>query len=232
MQQISSGDRVLIPVVGFVSAALLLTALGLLAAGHYFDQFDSWFRVLAQHKQSPQLTSLFFSVTLFGSTWVLIGLGVVLLAVLALRRKWRTAGFFLITMAGQVTLDQSFKAIFGRERPDALIEYVTPLGSSFPSGHALAAISFYAMVAWLLTRSMRSKLAVSSVWIVFIAFALLIGTSRVYIGIHNASDVLGGFLAGAIWTFSMIIADRFSRSDETNVRDDRPLAPATADDRS
>ena len=134
-------------------------------------------------------------MTLFGSTWVLVGLGAALIAILGLLRRLQTASLFLITMAGQIILDQSFKAIFGRERPEALIEYVTPLGSSFPSGHALASVSFYAIVAWLVTRSMRSRFAAVLVWIGCIAFAIMIGTSRVYIGIHNASDVVGGFLA-------------------------------------
>ncbi|HYJ92339.1 MAG TPA: phosphatase PAP2 family protein [Pyrinomonadaceae bacterium] len=210
MRRILHNDRVLIPVVGFMASATLLTLLGLLATGHYFDEFDSWFRGLAQQQQSPHLTSLFLTVTLFGSTRVLIGLGTILIAIHAMLRKWQTAGFFLITMAGQITLDQSFKAIFGRERPEALIEYVTPLGSSFPSGHALASVSFYAIVAWLVTRSGSSRFLAASVWVGCIAFAFLIGASRVYIGIHNASDVMGGFLAGAIWTASMIAADKLS----------------------
>jgi len=95
----------------------LLTALGLLAKGQYFDEYDAWFRAFAQAHQSPWLTRLFLTVTLFGSTWVLIMLGLLLVSILALLRKWQTAGFFLITMAGQIALDQSFKAIFHRERP-------------------------------------------------------------------------------------------------------------------
>ena len=222
MSKIPPRDKVLIPAVGFLAAAVLLTGLGLLAAGHYFDRFDSLFRVVALREQSPGLTSLFLTVTLFGSTWVLIGLGAIVVSILALRRKWPTAAFFLITMAGQVALDQSFKAIFGRERPEALIEYTKPLGYSFPSGHALASISFYAIVAWLLTRSSGSRVRDAVVWIAFIAFALLIGTSRVYIGIHNASDVLGGFLAGGIWTFSMIIADRLFRAERNEATQTKP----------
>lgn len=217
MSQLPQRDHILIPVVGFLAAAVLLAALGLLATGHYFDEFDSWFRLFAQHRQSPELTWLFLTVTLFGSTWVLIGLGSCIVIALAATRKWPTALFFLITMAGQIALDQSFKAIFGRERPEALIEYVKPIGYSFPSGHALASISFYAILAWMVTRSTASCVVTAAVWIVCVAFAFLIGTSRVYIGIHNASDVMGGFLAGAIWTASMIVADRFARAD----REDR-----------
>lgn len=213
MSQLPQRDHLLIPAVGFLAAAVLLTGLGLLATSHYFDQFDTWFRAVARARQSPQLNSLFLTVTLFGSTWVLIGFGAVLIAAFAVMKKWRTAGFFLITMAGQIVLDQSFKAIFERERPEALIEYVKPLGYSFPSGHALASISFYAILAWLLTRSTRSNVVRATIWIACVALAFLIGVSRVYIGIHNASDVLGGFLAGAIWTASMIIADRFARTE-------------------
>ena len=221
MSRLPQRDLILIPVVGFLAAAVLLTALGLLAKSHYFDEFDTWFRAFAQAHQSPWLTRLFLTVTVFGSTWVLIGLGTVLVLILCFKRKWQTVRFFLITMAGQIILDQSFKAIFQRERPEALIEYVKPFGYSFPSGHALASISFYGILAWLITRSGHSRFLTASVWITCVTFALLIGTSRVYIGIHNASDVLGGFLAGAVWTASMIIADSCARAD----RVDPPPAP-------
>lgn len=97
------------------------------------------------------------------------------------------------------------KLVFRRPRPDVL-RLVEQSGYSFPSGHAMNSMIFYGLAAYLLVRRGRhwSRYLVAG----FVAvLVLLIGLSRIYLGVHYASDVLAGFLIGAGW---LIIAARVS----------------------
>ena len=102
-------------------------------------------------------------------------------------------------------LNEAFKVIFHRERPD-ILRLVEAGGFSFPSGHSMISMSFYGFIAYLFYANMKSrwKYLIISMFSVII---LLIGISRIYLGVHYASDVLAGFSAGLTWLaiFVMLI---------------------------
>lgn len=152
-----------------------------------------------QGLESPGLTSFAKTVTTIGSSKVVIPLVLGTAAVLFVVLKHRKELLLLIGgMLGSTLLNELLKRLYERARPD-IHRIIEETGYSFPSGHSMASFTFYGLLAYLLWRHMPSKR-----WRgVLIAFSVLmivcIGTSRVYLGVHYPSDVLGGYWVSACW---------------------------------
>jgi hypothetical protein len=96
-----------------------------------------------------------------------------------------------------IALSQAIKYVYGRSRPISAIPLITARGFSFPSGHATVSVAlFAALYYWLWNHPGRYRLRVSLAFTV-VVFTLLIGFSRIYLGVHFPSDVLAGFLLGS-----------------------------------
>jgi undecaprenyl-diphosphatase len=127
-------------------------------------------------------------------------------ALLASLRRW-TEGLLLVAGAGGgLMISQGLKRLFERERPDLAYRAVEAVNASFPSGHAmLSAVVFLTLgvLAARFTERRRVKvLAVGAAVLV----SLLVGISRVYLGVHWASDVLAGWCVGAAWAMACWLA--------------------------
>ena len=145
-------------------------------------------------------------ITALGSVTVL-GL-IVLLAVIfmASLKRWTEAVVVLVGAVGGMEISQGLKALFGRERPDLVYRAVEASNPSFPSGHAmLSAVVFLTLGALAARFSERRRikaLALSS----GVLLSVLVGMSRIYLGVHWTSDVLGGWSLGAAWAMACWLA--------------------------
>jgi len=197
--------------VGFVLAALILAALGWLVTGPYKQfpaPFDSTIRYTMRQIQSPMWTSLFLIVTKLGSTIYLTIVGCTAGIIFIILRWFRPLLLLIVTMAGQAGLDRGCKYLFARPRPPAMINYPDVESFSFPSGHAVAALSLYFVIAWSVSTRAESPAIKVAIWISTVVLVFLIGMSRVYIGVHYPTDVLAGFLAALVWTVSVMSIDQ------------------------
>lgn len=186
--------------VGLALAAGFLLVVGTLSTNGTFTDFDLAIRNWVVSVQSPLLTSIFLSATWLGSTVQLFVLGTIVLLIFIWLRQWRLLGLFLLAMLGQITLHLGFKALFAIPRPEPLINnYVIDDSFSFPSGHAIAATSFFGFLALILLQRLKSISPRVSISFLAVAVIFLICFSRIYIGVHRPSDVLAGFVAEAIW---------------------------------
>ena len=156
---------------------------------------DAWAFALADRCRTalPALTPLVYGITFFGSLMFFVPAS--LLAPYWMRRRGygRHALALLLAMGGGWGLNELLKAYFHRPRPTTALLF--QLGWSFPSGHAMMSMAFYGCLAWLLAREYgRWGWATA-----LLLWATLIGLTRVYLHVHNFTDVLAGFAGGLAW---------------------------------
>lgn len=170
---------------------------------------DETIRRCVNQISSPTLTKLMVSISFVGSPLFLVLSGIVVL-VIFLRLRWRRAAvLFVVTMAGEIVLDLTLKAFYGRARPEPFFDYPLPSSYSFPSGHALGSFCFYGILAWLITARLENRAACIVVRVLAVLLILLIGFSRIYLGVHYPSDVGGGYLAALAWVVTVSLGDFF-----------------------
>lgn len=199
---------------GLVAAALALALfvwLGFQVRSGAPTAFDLTGRAGLRSLESPGLSALMWGASVYGAPIRLSPLGL-LAAGVFLYRGWRRGALLVIvTLAGAWVLDTGLKMLFARARPSAFYEYYpAPESYSFPSGHALFAVCFFGGLAVLLTHRMQSRAMQALVWVVALAVILLIGASRVYLGVHYPTDVLGGFAVGVVWVTAVALGDRLA----------------------
>lgn len=163
-----------------------------------FD-FDRTALLFIHSFATPTLDRAMVFVTTLAGAPVLPAVALVVVGLLWWRRQRRAAVFVLLALAGAAALMLSVKALFHRVRPQLWVSPAPETDFGFPSGHAIASVSLlFALVllAWP-TRWRWPSLALGSV------AALLVGFSRLYLGVHYPSDVLAAWAAGVAWTYGL-----------------------------
>jgi membrane-associated phospholipid phosphatase len=153
----------------------------------------------------PGFVTTMKDITNSGSSLAWIGVLTLVGLWLLYRRLYRLAAFLTVTAIGSSLLNEAIKAAVGRTRPVLANPIATATGKSFPSGHTQAALVGYGILVLIflpvLARRWRPVLvAVASIMVV------LIGFSRIALGVHYVSDVVGGIVIGSAWLLAMTAA--------------------------
>lgn len=146
------------------------------------------------------------TVTWLGSLVVLVPLALVVVVLLVQARRRLLALFVTLAVGGAALLNALAKATIGRDRPPPRLRLQHPFGSSFPSGHATQAAATYlalGVVALMVTRSRARR---GGAWAAVVIVCVIVGISRVYLGVHWATDALAGWLLGALWVTGLAVA--------------------------
>ncbi len=138
-------------------------------------------------------------ITAFGGTGPLAFITLAGILYLLLRRRLRTALFLFAAIAGGQLLSSLLKLGFDRPRPDLVPHGTVVYTASFPSGHAMMTAIVYLTLAALLARSESRRRIKTFLLLLAASVTLLVGVSRVYLGVHWPSDVLGGWMVGSAW---------------------------------
>jgi undecaprenyl-diphosphatase len=163
-------------------------------------QFDATLLGWGRAHATPAGYAVFNAISLLGSAAAMTILALGVAFILALQRQWIVLGGWVAAFAGGGLLDQMLKVIIRRPRPPHAAAFLPHPSWSFPSGHAMGSLIGYGMLAYLLVvlwthrRSVRISVVLGA--------ALLIGAvglSRLYLGVHYFSDVIGGYAAGVLW---------------------------------
>jgi undecaprenyl-diphosphatase len=164
--------------------------------------------VYAGHR--PTLVAIARVLTFFGEPTVLIAAGFAAAAWLWRRGRQRLAGALLLIILVGRALGEAQKYWIARVRPDVEPHLVVVRTSSFPSGHATSSMIFYLTFALALTAGTRwHRIAAAGA----ILLSLLIGTSRVMLGVHWPSDVIGGWAFGMLWVLlTLPLSERLFRA--------------------
>lgn len=183
------------------SAVLVALFLALADAVHAPDRTVAFDLALAQALSGAIPAGLLGAVswlTHLGDRRWLAVMGVIVLAALAWRGRWRLAWAAGITMAGSGAINWVLKHLFQRARPDVGQSAVQVSGFSFPSGHTSASLAIYGFACYLLLRLLPARWHAACV-AVTAALVVAIGVSRILLQVHFLSDVLAGLLVSALW---------------------------------
>ncbi len=184
-----------------VSACLLvfLVLLNRVLAGEIMALDSSAIALMTGHVRAAWLTPIMeiisFTVTpipLFASIFAVALAG-------RLRGIGGLGWFCTVNLVGSTILNQLLKFAIQRPRPDASLRLVEIGGFSFPSGHSMAAMAFFGLLIWLTWRYAGDRRMRAGLTALLCAAIAAVGFSRVYLGVHYVSDVLGGFCVSLIW---------------------------------
>jgi undecaprenyl-diphosphatase len=181
------------------------------------EAFDAWWAALIRpagsaapvgpawlHESARDVTAL-GSYVLLGFVLVVVG------GYLLLTSRRATAALLAGSAIGAAILNTALKSAFDRPRPD-VPGAVRVFTESFPSAHAMVSAATWLMLAAILARAATDRRLKIYFVAVGVLLTLLIGVSRVYVGVHHATDVLAGWCAGAAWAMlCWAIADRSTR---------------------
>lgn len=157
--------------------------------------YDELLLLKAHASATPGLDQWFMRISDAGYQYGVIPIDILIVLALLGAHRWREASFAAAAFVGSALLNIATKQVFRRDRP-ALWESLVPETTfSFPSGHAMGSMTL-AMTVILLSWHTRWRWPVL---VVALAFALQVGASRIYLGVHYPSDILGGWFAGMAW---------------------------------
>ncbi len=198
--------------IAISTTAFLLFAFGFIAeevAGGEMSAFDRRIILALRDPANPSLPfgpawlqEAARDVTSLGSIVVLVFVTLAAVGYLFLVRQHASAWLMLAAAFGGLVLTELLKAGFGRPRPDFVAHAVRVFTASFPSGHASLSAITYLTLGALLARAQSS----TTIGLYFIALAtfltVLIGVSRIYLGVHYPTDVLAGWCLGVAWAIT------------------------------
>jgi undecaprenyl-diphosphatase len=181
-----------------------------LLAGGEMATFDVAFARALHDESSPGWERFFSTVSWFGSTPVLAIAAGGVAAVLLVKRRTVLAIGWLAAQGGGGLLNRTLKETFERTRP----EFADPLllsSWSFPSGHAMGTFIFCGLGCYLMMRERRSWTSAAIAVGIAVAWCVVMAFSRLYLGVHFASDVVAGLFAGAAWVAVCVSALEVAR---------------------
>lgn len=176
--------------------------------------------LLAIHQSSqPQLDVFAVTLTQFGEFWSVFSIVTVIGLVLLFRRRWRSLVYLLTAVVGSTMINRTAKVLMHRVRPHLWDSISPEYDYAFPSGHSMTSMALVAALV-ILTWGTSWRWLVLSVGSLFV---LGIGWTRLYLGVHFPSDILGGWMATLAWAIGLSVIIRPHLTKAPAVNDDEPL---------
>jgi membrane protein DedA with SNARE-associated domain len=147
--------------------------------------------------RDDDLIRFFYWITLLANWQIILSMAVTLAIVFFLIKKRAYLYTLWTVVVGAQALDSLAKITYGRARPESAL--FVENSYSFPSGHSTMAVAFYGYLAYIFLRTREGKKKKINVIIAAFLLIFLIGFSRMYLGLHFLSDIIGGYLLGALW---------------------------------
>ncbi|MFS0907544.1 phosphatase PAP2 family protein [Priestia aryabhattai] len=187
-----------------VLSLICFSGMAILISGSKIVAFDHYIISFIQGFESPGLTAIMKCFTFIGSTPSVAVISLFSLFFLYKVLKHRTELIlFIAIIVGSPILNELLKLLFHRARPNfhRLIEIN---GYSFPSGHAMSAFAVYGVLSFLLWRHIPTRWGRTCLLFISTVMILAIGVSRIYLGVHYPSDIIGGYFASGCWLATSI----------------------------
>ena len=163
---------------------------------------DTYFATLATNVRTPFLTKIMLFLTNLGGP-IFLTLATLIISLFLLKKHKRETALFLIAMIMGIVLNISLKTTFDRQRPQ-FNPLVVETSKSFPSAHAMNNFIFYSLLVYLIFHLSKNKKITAIAGFFAMLITLLIGFSRIYLGVHYFSDVIAGFIGGFWWLVTIL----------------------------
>jgi membrane-associated phospholipid phosphatase len=188
--------------IGYVIVGAVVVGLGLLLThvllagplGRWDESASRWFVA----RRTPTFDSLTSLGSTLGSTFVIVGVAVLAVVILAIGRHWRQIGLIVYGSLLEFAVFLTATLLVDRARPDVLRLDPSPVTSSYPSGHAAAAFVLFVGLAIVITSLVRSRLIRVASWLVALAIPTAVALSRLYRGMHHLTDVAASLILGVM----------------------------------
>ena len=186
--------------IPFLLIILLITAKVIAGRELYIDKLA--YHLFIEKLRNDKLTTFMKLATKLSNPEVMIVIAIIsiLFCTKLIKNKKLSLGIIL-NLAGITIINQILKFIFRRERPTGY-RLIEMSGYSFPSGHAMASLAFYGLLIYITKRLVKNKYLKILLITLNIAIIILIGVSRIYLGVHYLSDVLTGYSISIIYLLS------------------------------
>ena len=186
----------------------LFIILTILVLTGVINPLDSYMESLVIGIRNDKLTIAMTNITNIARAYSLIAITILLFFVI---KNKKIPFMFAINLVEAFLTSQVFKFVFRRTRPDVLT-LVSASGYSYPSGHTMVSTAYFAFITYLLCKKVKRKIDKIGLIIFSSVMLLLIGFSRVYLGVHYLSDVIGGILLGI--AFLMLYLTIINKEDD------------------
>ena len=217
-----AGARLLLGLLGALVIGIVALPLAILVRARYPPLVELDVELSRSAEQavagSTLLLRLAQAVTLLGDPFLITAAAALLALVLWRRGHGRLAAYVVAARVGALVLSQGLKLVVDRARPVFDEPVATALGASFPSGHALGSAVFWTTSAVLLMPHVRRDRLLLALAVLV---AVLVSASRVLLGVHYLSDVVGGLLIGLGWAATctaVFVAERAERGEPVRVQ--------------
>jgi membrane-associated phospholipid phosphatase len=217
--------------IGLVVCLLLVGVFGFLAHAVVGEQalteFDQQVGrdLEANRKDSPHVRHAMIVLTEIGSPEAMAGLTVLVALGLLMRRRRLLALVWLFAMIATAVLNLGLKSAFNRMRPDFRDPIIDERTNSFPSGHSMGAIIAFGLLTYFLLLVLSDRRERVAVVVLAAVLTVMIGFSRIYLGAHYFSDVIGGFAVGGAWLSVCISSAESARRRHKKTTEPAPQPP-------
>jgi membrane-associated phospholipid phosphatase len=179
-------------------AALVVLALAVsLSTGSYPLELEAAFVRTIHVLAFDEATAVASEITDLAATRTLFGLAALAAVALLVRGQWHGALAVTLSVIATQAIVAAIKGIVERGRPPGSDAIIEPTGYAFPSAHAAGSMAVYGLLALLVLRRPGGQARVGAA-VLALALVVAIGTTRVYLGAHYPSDVIAGWLVGAV----------------------------------
>jgi membrane-associated phospholipid phosphatase len=202
-----------IEIIGLLGCLLIMYVLAKLS-NEVLEQeafaFDKTILLWIHSFANPTLDRVMEEITNLGNPNTVVAIVIITFLLLLWHQYYQEAKIFVVDCLGGVFFSYGFKVLFGKVRPDLWRSPIKETSFSYPSGHALGSTILYGFLAYLLaTRYPRFA------WFIYVLAVLLIaviGLSRLYLGVHWPTDIIGGYCIGFLWVMFCIAMLKLQQS--------------------
>lgn len=205
IQKGKTGDLTKWMIIG--GALLCFAFVAYQVSSHEFLNFDTVIREWVYAHRTAVLSGFFIPVTYMGNWQSIVLLGLVLLLYKGTRRDIGLP--FAVISLGSTVAYKVVKGFFQRPRPDIAVRLIEQGGYSFPSGHSMNGLVCFGILIYLIRRYCKNRKLADGLTVFLAVLITAIGLSRVYVGVHFPTDIIGGWSLGAVYLcLSIIILEK------------------------